>query len=486
MIGARALLGIAVTLFLGGPLFAQDTVRLRNGKVLVGTLSLDGDSRLGFTLKPWDADGTLFVLWTQVGPAEAVRLRDRLTGAAERPTEGEWIDAVRLVTPYRDIIGLILSESADRIEVKTRDGKQTLPTDAVVRRDSVKVLERDVYTADEMIARRAREISEQDSAGWVRVGRFAASLADYDRAKDFYTKALAAAEASKQGEIRALLESLELRMREDAAEKALERIWKLADDLKFDEAIEAARAFLADHADSATAQANPELLPSLEKQRAEFRENRGKVLAETLPAQWRRIRAALVNEAASLKNTIQQALELIPRLDEDIASRVAEKLGCTKEEAEKHWMARPQDKIRSVSLRDGTWIYKGGQDGGTDDGGGVEDARDQEGQGGRDPIEDFKRRYGNRGAQDKKKPAGKKIQTRQEWWESSSLSTRKEWIEAYYALTSSRVHKESEEEKNCGPCKGEGRVKAFRQGQYVEVLCSECHGVKKVLTLKYW
>ncbi len=484
MIVHRSLLALGLVFALAAPASAQEVVRLRNGRTLCGTLVFEGDAKSGFTLKRWDTGGSVFILWSQLPDSEASRIRNRGAGASDAGG-GDLIDAVRILTSNRELVGIVTATEADTVTLKTRDGVQKVPKGSILEQSAVKARETDLYTTDEMIARRAKDVPATDYAKLVEVGNYAAGLRAYSTAKEWYKKAEAVADAAKKGEIGFLLENLEFKIREESAEKALAGVWRLASELKYDEALAEANKFLADYAETETGKANQQLLANLEAKKKDFQANRDKILGETVPEHWRNMRAVLLSEYSQIKEQTK-AEEACKKLDDAIAAKVSEKLKCTPDEVFRHWGARTEKKMRTVSLRDGTWIFKGGQDGGVDFSGDPDAGKKEGGD-----MEDFKKRYPPKSpGQPPAKPVqyGLKLETRQEWWDGTSSGLRKEWLEAVYAMNSSHVKREPPEgeETDCRGCRGAGKIKVSRQGKSFEAICHECHDVKKVLTVKYW
>src|SRR6059036_3860536 len=94
----RLIASLALVAAMAASAAAQDVVRLKNGRTLSGTIVLDGDLKVGFTLKRWDTDGAVFIRWNQIPDAEAFRLRTRISGGSEEAGGPELIDAIRIVT----------------------------------------------------------------------------------------------------------------------------------------------------------------------------------------------------------------------------------------------------------------------------------------------------------------------------------------------------------------------------------------------------
>jgi len=474
----RIAAGFAFVAFLSVAAEAQDIVRLRNGKVLSGVIAFEGDSKAGFVLRRWDTGGEIFVRWSQIPDAEAYRIRTRIASPAEAVGGQDLIDAVRIVTNQaRELVGIILSEKDGNISIKTREGIQQTHKSAEIHREPVRVKESDVYLPEEMIDRRAKGVADGDFAKLVELGHFSSSIRVYAKAQEFFKRAQAVAPLDRVEEMKGLVNAMGVRIVEDNAEKALAAARKLAGEYQFDAAIAAAQKFLAEFNETSVAKANLNIVSEIENRKKDYFKDRDKVLAGDVPEVWRTVRATLISKYTTSKFTLQLAREAIAKLDEEIIAEVAKKLNASADEVARHWDQRTEKKYRTVSMKDGTWIHRGGQDGGLDYQGD-----------GSDDLDDFKRRFGDGQDPKKKPPLGQKLETQIEWWQNASNSMRREWLECLYADSSGRVKKEKEDviERDCGPCKGQGKIKQTRGAKQVECICHECHGCKKVLTIKYW
>ena len=195
-------------------------------------------------------------------------------------------------------------------------------------------------------------------------------------------------------------------------------------------------------------------------------------------------RMSLVSGYASPKYKIADARSAMARLDKEIVAALAEKLKSTPEEIEAAW-AKREPKPKTVTHGAGSWIVKGGQEGGLDTeakgqprAGNNNGGRGGFGFGG----------GGNTGRNQPRNPQpvalGQKLETAQEWWAAASASERKSFLEAEYARTSSAVKKE-EKSKKCSLCQGEGMFKGIRLGYECEWKCGRCHGAKDDVIVVY-
>ncbi len=476
-------------LLLASPAFAgsdQDTVRLKSGRILTGVVVLDDGNREGFTVQRWDTGGTVFVHWNQITEAERNRLANRVPEA--RPV-GVMLDGVRAMTVGRDVVGILVKEDATNLQIKTKDAKAPVqvPKSALLRpQESIKIPEAEAYSADEMVDSRQAKANEKDYGAMLELGRFAASLRLYERAKDFYTKA-AAADASKKEEIDAFIAQNDTLIKEGRAAAIVAQVKELVETIEFAKALEAVKRLNAEYGDTEVAKQNRDLAAVVEKKAKDFESKRVEYLAENVPAAYKERRAALFNQYSSAtKYKIADAMQHANKIDDEVVADLAKRMKSTPEEIQTAWGKR-ELKPKTVGYGDGAWIVKGGQDGGLDtdaktdpnsnkNNGNNNNGNNTGGFGGR------MGRGGTTGGrntqQNQPQPLGKKLETKDEWWSTASSSDRRNFIEAEYAKNSQAVKKEIKSKK-CSVCNGEGIRKEVRQGVACECKCLRCHGAKE-------
>jgi hypothetical protein len=225
------------------------------------------------------------------------------------------------------------------------------------------------------------------------------------------------------------------------------------------------------------AKQNKDLVQALEKQAKDFEGKKAEYLAVNVPEAYKARRQSLFGSAASSKVVkINEATALAAKIDETVVADLAKKFKSTPEEIQTAWGKR-ELKQRTVSYGDGSWIVKGGQDGGLDT-----DAKTQPKQA-QQPRNNggFGFAGGNRNQPqqgNKPRDLGRKLETRDEWWANASSSDRKAFVEAEYAKNSSAVKKEIKTKK-CSVCNGEGIRRETREGVPCDAKCGRCHGSKE-------
>ena len=481
---------ILALLLLASPAIAggsdQDTVRLKSGRILTGIVLLDETNKEGFTVQRWDTGGIVFVHWNQITDLEKNRLANRIPEA--RPL-GVMLDGIRAMTAGRDVVGVLVKEDAGNLQIKTKDAKAPVqvPKSALLRpQESLKIPEADAYSSDEMVDSRLAKANEKDYSAMLDLGRFAASLRLYERAKDFYMKA-SSSDATKKEEIEAIISQNDTLIKEGKAAALVAQVKEYVETIEFVKALETIKKLNADFGDTEVAKQNKDLASSIEKKAKDFESKRVEYLAENVPQAYKDRRTSLFNQYASAtKFKIGEALQHANKIDEEVVADLAKRMKSTPEEISAAWGKR-ELKPKTVSYGDGSWIVKGGQDGGLDTdaktapnanpNGNNNNGRNNGGFG-------FQGGGGNKSTggkgnqQNQPVPLGKKLETKDEWWSTASNSDRRNFVEAEYAKNSGAVKKEVKTKK-CSVCNGEGIRKENRQGVACECKCLRCHGSKE-------
>lgn len=465
----------------------QDTVRLKSGRILTGIVVFDDANKDGFTVQRWDTGGVVFVRWSQITEIERSRLANRVPEA--KPL-GVMLDGVRAMTNGRDVVGVLVKEDANNLQIKTRDAKVPvqIPKSALLRpHETVKIPESDAYSPDEMVDNRVAKANEKDYAAMVEVGRFAAGMKLYERAKELYQKA-ASADASKKEEIEAIITQNDTLIKEGKAAALVAQVKEFVETIEFAKALDTVKKLMSDYGDTEVAKQNKDLAATVEKKAKDFEGKRVEYLAENVPQAYKDRRASLFSQYASAtKYKIAEALQHANKIDEEVVAELAKRMKSTPEEIQTAWGKR-ELKPKTVSYGDGSWIVKGGQDGGLDtdaktqpntNNGGNNNGRNNGGfgfggNGGKTQGGNTK----NMPNANQPQPLGKKLETKDEWWSTASTSDRRNFVEAEYAKNSSAVKKELKTKK-CSVCNGEGTRKETRQGVACECKCLRCHGAKE-------
>jgi len=484
----RRLGAIVFALLASGPAWSQDAVRLRSGRELSGDIVIDSKDPDSFSIRIWDTGALLRILWTQIPDSE----KDRLLQRQPEPSPGEaMVDGVVLLTAAREVIGVVARDEPALLHVKVATSPRPTPVPkvAILKRIDLRIRESEAYTEDEMIERRAKAAGPQDAAALIAVGKFAAGLRLYERARDFYVKA-AGVEPARQPEVASLLAENDRLMLEAKAADLIAEVRRLLDELDHPKALDLAKRFLTEYAATALAKANASLVEQVEKEAKEFAIHRAEVLAAKVPNLWRAKRTELIARAAQLP--LAEARQRMTKIDEEIGKDLTQRLKAALTEIEVAWEKRDA-KPRVAHYGSGTWIARGGQNGGFDFQAPPPDPALQQQNPDQIliPIQGPDGRvlyYVSAGASGGGKPKelGMFLQKHEDWWSQVGLGSRRSWLEADYASASSCVKRLEEKTRKCPACNAGGKVWVTRSNLPVLALCPRCHGVKDDVGVQYW
>jgi tetratricopeptide (TPR) repeat protein/ribosomal protein S27AE len=483
----RPILAAVVALSFAAGVAAEDGVRLRNGKYVSGTVSLKEEDKEGFEIQKWDGSGAIYVLWSQIPEAEKARLLGKPAGAASTAAAANLLDGIRVITSNREVVGLLVKEEAGQVLIKVKDQKLPIPIPAaaILRKDNVRLPETEVYSFEEMLDNRAQKADLTSADALLELADFAAAVKLYERAEEFLVKAAAADPARKDYWDKRIAAN-KILVKEGKAAAAILAIRKLCEEMEFAKALEEAKKFQAEFADTETGKSAKELIAGIEESAKQFETRKAEVLKDKVPELWKIRRSSYLSQFSGGKHKLAEARTADQKLDAEVSAELAKKFKVTPEEIAKAWELR-EAKNRTVSYGSGTWIVKGGQDGGLDT---TEkytpQQRQQQNPNVNDPFGAFNSVRRRQPQQQKPVDLGKKMQSSEEWWQSVSSTDRKNWLEADYAATSTNVKKVREDTRKCPECNGEGSLRANRMGQNVDVKCQRCHGVQTDLIIVYY
>ncbi|OHB72493.1 MAG: hypothetical protein A2W23_07200 [Planctomycetes bacterium RBG_16_43_13] len=427
---------------------SAETIRLKSGKYITGKVIQDKDDKDGFWLEKLDG-GTVYIRWSQLDEVERDRLKNTSQDTATgQENKGQLIDGIRIITSYRTVEGILVSEKDDVMNIKTSRGIEIVPINAIIKKELAKLRPEDVYSPKELVERMAATCKANDSECLIKVAEYARSLKLYDEAKNYITKAKALLTANNPDS-----EKLQKKIMELDATIILDEINRLKENADYEKAIDMADKLLAEYPDTAIAKANTDLIKRLQAEADEFQKNKDKIMAKKVPEEWYKLLESLLGKAAGEKQMSSAGKYVEGSLEKELLASLMKKFNLPREDIEKYWDMRDNTKRLSASYGTGSWIVLGGSQG-MDYGGG--------------------------------QTMGKKLQTQNEWWGETPNIIKKKWLEAYYAETSQYVKKVSEKKDNCTNCSGKGTVKATRNNQEVDVTCPRCHGVKVTITITYY
>jgi len=477
---------IAIVLTLGFSSLApaQEGVRLKSGRQVSGTFLIDEKDPDGFRVECWDTGAILDIRWSQIPESERDRLLHRLGDPETAPPS--LIEGVLIVTSSRYVFGIMDREDSSLLYVKTNAGNAptVIPKVAILRRDTVRIPEAEIYTPLERVDRRAAAAGK-DYRRLLDAGRFAAGLQLPDRARDLYLRAIQA-DPSKKEEVEAVLVALEARVREAKAEDLMAEAKRLADEFDYARALGEARRIPREFPDTETAKRYGDLVAAIEKEQKEYLTHREELLVRKVGLLWPMKRSQLLSQAAGLM--LVEARARIAKIDDEVVKDLCRRLKSDSGEILVAWEKREERK-RLATYGSGTWIVRDGQDGGLDYTPPAQAPIAPPQPGGQIliPVGGGSRWWIM--ADDvapSPKPLGQPLRTKDEWWVQSDPYDRKAWLEAEHASTSPYVKRVEQRSRKCGACLGFGLLQAMRSGRLVAVKCPRCHGVCEDVSVLFW
>lgn len=417
-----------------------ETVRLKNGQTITGTVLVDENDPSGIRIQRWDTGGVIALKWSQIVPVD----RDRLSkNTVTQVAKEDVVDAVRILTSINVYQGTVDNESDTDVTLKTRDGQRIIPKSSIEKREPIKMKMEDLYSPVERVEIKAKNCKENDAACMLEIAQFARSLNLYVVAATYYAKAADLA-PDRAEEIATLLTDMKTEKTNSEAKELFDAILHNMQTHRFDDADKLAKKLQAEYGSTEIAQKNQDFPDRIAAAREEYIKTRDVKLAKELPNEWRSLRASMIRKSASdTKSTLKQTMSYVnTQLDKEVLKQLMAKYALTQEETLRFWDQRDQLK-KTAKYGAGSWIVTGGS-------------------------------------------SGKQLPTAEEWWQSVSSSVRAEWLEAMYAESSAYVKVvETKKDIKCSLCNGTGTLEAQSQ-QGKPAPCPRCHGARYDLTITYY
>jgi len=443
------------------------SVRLRTGAVLSGdVVATDTD---GFRLKRWDNGGVVFVQWEHLAVEDARRVRKLLTLPEE--SAKEMIEIVRIQTKNGSFLeGRIVEETGDKLTLLTKEGKKTIPSASILKREKGVVEATSLYTPKELYDEKAKGASDTDPSGQFDLGSLCMRLGLWTEADRHFAKALELDPALKDkvDQRRAMVTR---RKKEQDAVALKSQVEELIGDRKFKEARASFDKLKGEFGDL-VAKAD---LDSLEGELNEGEKGGsipngpgggGKPADDKMFKDYCSILEIFLKKpAADTKAILEVAMKYVEgSLHKEVVKELARRLKLKPEELEERWEARQISSTRKQSYGEGTWVKEGKKKKKPD----AEDAPSYEdlikAQESDKIIEDL-------WSKDRRDPRA----VNEEWWKGAGAERRLAWLVAYAAETLFEVVEV--QWAKCRTCGGKGLLG--------KDLCKTCLGVKNEKVVVY-
>ncbi len=458
----RPFLVLLFTLFLL-PVAAHGlSVRLRTGETVSGdVVATDSD---GFRLKRWDNGGVLTLLWENLAPEDARRVRKVLT----LPEEGEreMIEIVRIQTRNGSFLeGRITEETADKLTLRTREGTKHVPAGSILKRETAEVEALTLYSAKELYDERAKGTSDTDPSGQFDLGSLCVRIGMWSEAEQHFRKA-AELDSGMQDKVDQRLASINRKKKEQDALALAKTVRDLLDDRKNKEARASLERLKTEFGDLIA----KEDLESLESDLSEAEKggtaSSAKAGDDKIFKDYVSIMSALLKKpAADRQGTFDVAKKYVDLgLHKEIVRELAKRTRMKAEDLEDRWKDRTVSQSRKASYGEGTWVSEGRKLKKLGEGEGLSYEEIQKAEKEDETIQDL--------WQKDRRPFP---QIQEDWWKSASPERRYAWLEAYAAEKLMKV--EEILWTKCRTCGGKGLTG--------KDLCKTCQGVKNDKTIVF-
>jgi hypothetical protein len=472
----RRLLLAALALGLLGTLpeaTSAEVLRLKTGETIKGRVVPEKSREDVLVVEDYATGALREIAWKALVERDSERWLENL-GIEDKkgPLEIECESITYRVGGGTDVVnGVVEREDDATIHVRTAGRVVPIEKSRVVSREKGTCDATELFTPEELHARKMSEVNPTDARGWFRVAKFDEKIGAYAEAKTAYENAAADAEFLYAEQARAKVTQLTALLKDKEAFDALRDLKVKLSSKQFARVREGLERFPEAHPEAGEA-----VKKAVEGLKEQFKRDREKALAKAAGDAYVKIVRKLVRLRVKDKEVkINDVLSWTKKsLTEEAMAELAGKsyLGrldpvVTPEEARTLWDARPKRDWKRASYGAGTFVVEPPK---------IKPPSNRGGGGNRRP-------QGGPAVQiDIPKPP-----TRDSWWEKESSEKREEWIVAHYAETSGLFEVHPKKDKtSCDPCVGTGLMRrALSGGGELVFLCTRCGGAQVDLTVKF-
>ncbi len=430
-----------------------EIVGLRKGDVVHGEiLSFD---ETGLRLRTFEG-GEITLPWEVVAPEEAERLKKALGLIVDETDDEIRIPGVRITLAAGEVIsGVIVpgKETADELVLKRADGIRTYPKNRIqeIEKDvAIEALEE--YTPKELFKRFIDETAAPTTAeGHFAAADYARRIGAYDEALEHLKKCAEVDPGWRAEVVKAQREGAEKILASAEARGLFEKIRRHVRSGEW-------KAALASVEDLTKRFPDSPILGELDKEklnRERILERQKHSFQSRISSDWITIAHALIRQKVREKElSMQEAKNWAEKeLSEQVAARVAEKLGIDVGGVRELWNGRRPGSPRQASYGNGTFL--------------VEKLKPKKA-----PQSSTPRR---RATTQQPADQGPKKPTPEEWWTRTAPDERFRWLLAYYAERTKSLEVVRTDYSQCVKCSGRGFLSVIAQtGDTGYIPCDRC------------
>jgi hypothetical protein len=463
------LAALALALLLPAAPASGEVLRLKTGETIKGRVVAERSTEAFVVVEDFATGATREIAWPAVVEADRERWLEQLGIEDKKGVIEVECDIVTYkVSGGTDVITGRVESEGDPLRIRAGGRTVSIERSRVVSVEKGTCEATEIYTPEELAARKRDEVNPSTARDWFRLARFNEKVGAYEEAKAAYESAAADPEFLYQEQARAKVDEIAAILRDREAFDALRDVKLKLSSRQFSRVREVLDTFFERHPDAGEA-----VKKAVEAAKAQFKRERDKALAkaagDAFPKIVRKlVRARVKDKEVKLTDVQSWAKRALP---EEAMAELAGKshLGrldsaVTPEEARTLWDARPKRDWKRVPYGAGTFVVEPPKvkppsraSGGGSGGGPAVQV----------PIP--------------------KPPTRDSWWAKESIDGREDWVFAHFVESSGLFDVHPKKDKSpCATCVGSGVIsKMLSGGGQLTYLCTRCAGAQFDLTVKY-
>jgi hypothetical protein len=449
-----------------------DVVRLRTGETIKGRLIVERSNEAVAVFEDYASGAVREIAWPAIEEADRDKIQVVL---GLKNAEGTTVETACVIVRYKlnvgedTITGVVQSEDAVNLVLKTAGGLLTIPKSMILSREESTCDATDVYTPDELAAEKKSKSTLESAREWFLYAQFCEAVGAYLQAKEAYEAAAVDPEFLNREVAAAKVTALDALLKDQEAVRTIKDLKMALTNKIFPKVRTGIEKFPEKHPE-----ASKPVLAQVEALKAQLKKERDAYFAVEAGKSFVKILTRSIDAKVKVKdvpfNDVQSwaKRELTELAFADLAKDLQRKdPAVTVEEAKAFWEARPKKGWLHASYGRGTFVVDPPK------------IKPPSGQGGGSS------RSGGGGPTVKLEIP--KPPTRDSWWLGETTEGRRAWILAYFAENSGLFEVAPKREKKpCDICQGAGlETKSLTGGGALSYLCTRCAGAQYDQTVKF-
>ncbi|MEK7485980.1 MAG: hypothetical protein AABZ60_16780 [Planctomycetota bacterium] len=426
----------------------------------------------GIFFKRWDNGGVIQLSWDHLQKADAEKLKQEF-GYVLKDETLVTRQASRVFLKNGSFVeGRIAGEypKDPKIQIRNATTNLVLSREDIHRITAVEMNILDLYTADEIYKDYVSKHNLTTAYAEFEFAEFLRNLQLYEWAIKHYKQAQEK-DRTYEIKVKALIDNLEILLKDQELQKNLSSVYSKIKQDKFADAfsrIEDLKKYY---------ESNEPALSLLAKAKEDTEKKRDQFLKEKVPfAYYQIIRTLIRTKGFDRKVGLSDARTYADgELAKEVLQKLSKRYGIEEELIEKTFEERPLMNNKKASYNSGTFIQGLGEGATAADNAKGNTSVEQQ-------IAEFLQSQGGKGK--KRQTSGSessgesdKLQTPDEWWNSSNGTGRYQWLLAYHGEHQMKM--QGYYFTLCSNCAGKGFLLITAPDGQFKKTCKRCHGLKQ-------